>query len=427
MNEINKTNLKEIRKLVFSNIDLEKIEGISDNRQALIIEIKELIKKQILLNKRYLSSYELQLITTLLVDEIMGLGPLRELVDDSSISDILVNGPNDIYVERYGKLEKTNISFLDNEQLTDIAKRMVAKVGRRIDESQPLVDARLADGSRLNVVIAPIALDGTSISIRKFSNKKLSLEELINYNAINQQVANLLVIAAISRCNILISGGTGSGKTTMLNALSAHISSDERIITLEDAAELKLNQPHLVRLETRMAGVEDSGLVNMRDLVINALRMRPDRIIIGECRGAEAFEMLQAMNTGHDGSMSTIHANTPKDALSRLENLVMMAGFNLPIDAIRTNIASAIDLIIQIARLNDGSRKLISIMELCGIDENDKYIYNKLVEFIPSNERKDGKIVGSYKISPLASNSRLAKKALMFNISKYLEEFYKSV
>lgn len=414
-------SIRFIREKVLSEIDIEKIEQLIDDHAIFLKEILRVIQKVATQNQKYLSKYELQMMGEIISDEIMGLGPLRVLMEDEEVSDILVNGPSNIYIEKGGKLEKTNRHFIDNGQLTDIAKRLVAKMGRRIDDAQPLVDARMPDGSRLNVVINPIALDGTSISIRKFNKSSKTLEELSNYGSMSKEIAEILMIASKSRCNIVVSGGTGSGKTTLLNALSHHISDDERIVTLEDAAELKLQQPHIVRLETRMAGVENSGQVTMRMLVINALRMRPDRIIVGECRGGEAFEMLQAMNTGHDGSMTTLHANSPFDAMSRLENLVMMAGFNLPIEAIRHNIASAVNIIVQIARLNDGSRKVIKISELTGIENGQIKLYDIFDFQVDPKRDKNGKIQGHYIFNNLPKNSILEKNAMMFNIYPELE------
>lgn len=419
--------IRFIREKVLSEIDIEKIEQLTDGDRSIFLkEILRIIQKVAVQNQKYLSKYELQMTGEIIADEIMGLGPLRVLMEDEDVSDVLVNGPYSIYVEKYGKLEKANAYFIDNDQLTDIAKRLVAKMGRRIDDAQPLVDARLPDGSRLNVVINPIALDGTSISIRKFNKNSKTLEELAKYGSMTAEIAEILMIASYSRCNIVVSGGTGSGKTTLLNALSHHISNDERIVTLEDAAELKLQQPHIVRLETRMAGVENSGQVTMRMLVINALRMRPDRIIVGECRGGEAFEMLQAMNTGHDGSMTTLHANSPYDAMSRLENLVMMAGFNLPIEAIRHNIASAVNIIVQIARLNDGSRKVIKISELVGIKQGEIELYDIFVFEANPKRDKDGKIQGRYVFKGLPQDSILEKNAIMFNIHSRLQKVFET-
>ncbi|PAF45752.1 CpaF family protein [Helicobacter sp. 11S02629-2] len=419
--------LGEIRIATLGEIDLDKIESIIDNRDLLIREITKVIQKVAASKKLYLSLQDLSSFAEAISDEVMGLGPLRALMEDPDISDILVNGPENIYIETKGKLTKAKETFIDNDQLTDIAKRLVAKMGRRIDDGQPLVDARMPDGSRLNVVIRPIAIDGTSISIRKFNNSSKSLEELAQFGSMSREIVQILMIAAYSRCNIVVSGGTGSGKTTLLNALSQHISNDERIVTLEDAAELKIKQPHLVRLETRMAGVEKSGQVTMRDLVINALRMRPDRIIVGECRGGEAFEMLQAMNTGHDGSMTTVHANSPRDAISRLENLVMMAGFELPLNAIRYNIASAVNLIVQIARLNDGSRKVIKVTEIIGMEDSGSIILKDIFEFVPDIKRdKDNKIVGSYHCHGLPKDSALEKNAIMFGVKELLDKTLES-
>lgn len=415
-------SIRFIREKVFTEIDIEKVESLMDNHEVFLKEILKVIQKVAAQNQKYLSKYELQLMGEIISDEIMGLGPLRILMEDEAISDILVNGPNNVYVEKGGKLHKTERYFIDNGQLTDIAKRLVAKMGRRIDDAQPLVDARLPDGSRLNVVIAPVALDGTSISIRKFNKVSRTLDELASYGSMSPDISAMLRICSKTRCNTIVSGGTGSGKTTLLNALSQHISNDERIVTLEDAAELKLLQPHIVRLETRMAGVEKSGQVDMRALVINALRMRPDRIIVGECRGGEAFEMLQAMNTGHDGSMTTLHANSPFDAMSRLENLVMMAGFNLPLEAIRHNISSAVDVIVQIARLNDGSRKVIQISELLGI-ENEKLKIHDIFEFQVEPERdENGRIKGHYVFYGLHKDSVITKNSAMFNMLPDLEK-----
>ena len=344
-----------------------------------------------------------------LIDEIKGLGPLQPLINDPDISDIMVNGPDCIYIERKGKLERSDITFIDHEQLQTIARRIAADAGRRVDEASPLCDARLPDGSRVNIAIPPIALDGAVISIRKFSTNRIELEKLVQFGSLSEAMGHVLAIAARCRLNILISGGTGSGKTTLLNALSRHIASNERIITIEDAAELQLQQPHVVRLETRPPGIENTGAINQRDLVINALRMRPDRIIIGECRGTEAFEMLQAMNTGHDGSMSTLHANTPRDALARLESLVMMAMPNLPATAIRRNIVSAVDLVIQISRLHDGSRKVMSISEVMGIE--GEQITLEEIFFFQQQGCSDEEIHGEFQCTGLLERSILTKKS----------------
>ncbi|ORT49219.1 pilus assembly protein CpaF [Vibrio sp. qd031] len=360
-----------------------------------------------------------------LVDELQGLGPLQQLMDDESISDIMINGSEQVYIERNGKVEIAEVNFVDEKQLVDIAKRMASRVGRRVDESSPLCDARLADGSRVNIVIPPIAIDGTSISIRKFKKQSIGLEELTGFGAMSNEMAQLLAIASRCRLNILISGGTGSGKTTMLNALSRHISNGERIVTIEDAAELKMQQPHVVRLETRKAGIENTGEIHQRDLVINALRMRPDRIIIGECRGSEAFEMLQAMNTGHDGSMSTLHANTPRDALARVESMVMMATSNLPLEAIRRTIVSAVDIIVQISRLHDGSRKVMSITEVVGL-EGSNVVMEEIFRFEPRSSDNPSVVNGEFLTAGLMQRSALVEKAKFFGLEKQLDSlFYK--
>ncbi|EOU2462858.1 CpaF family protein [Vibrio navarrensis] len=355
-----------------------------------------------------------------LIDELTGLGPLQSLMDDDDITDIMVNGPEAVFVERFGQVEKTDVSFVDDKQLRQIAQRIVSRVGRRVDEASPLADARLPDGSRVNVVISPISLDGTAISIRKFKKQSIGLPELVEFGAISPKMAKVLMIAARCRCNILNSGGTGSGKTTLLNGLSQFISEKERILTIEDAAELQLRQPHVLRLETRVAGTEGSGQVNQRDLVINALRMRPDRIIIGECRGPEAFEMLQAMNTGHDGSMSTLHANTPRDALARVESMIMMANLSLPLEAIRRTIVSAVNIVVQVSRLHDGSRKVTSISEVVGL-EGENVVLEEIFRFEPDEVQAEGETIRGRFLTPgLMQRSALAKKSRYFGLYEEL-------
>ena len=329
--------------------------------------------------------------------DMVGYGPLEPLLRDDSISDIMVNGPNRVFIERKGKVYQSDVTFTSAAQLGSIAQKMAASVGRRVDESSPLVDCRLPDGSRVNVVFPPLAIDGACISIRKFSKKKLDFDAMVAGGSMSSHVARILEIAARCRLNIVISGGTGSGKTTMLNALSRLIDVGERIVTIEDAAELQLQQPHVVRLETRPLNMEGKGEVNQRDLLKNALRMRPDRIIVGEVRGAEAFDMLQAMNTGHDGSICTIHANTTRDALTRIENMVQM-GFSLPPRAIRMQIAGAVDLIIQVERMRDGVRRLSQVSEIVGM-EGDVITMNEVFAFEFIGEDATGRLSGTYKTS----------------------------
>ena len=395
------------RSELLSNLNIEKLDEIQSERDKLIDELVQVVYRVASASNTYITSADAVFMAEIVADEIGGYGPIRELMEDDTVNDILVNGPDNVWIERAGILEKTEKYFVNNEQLTDIAKRMVARVGRRIDDSSPLVDSRLPDGSRLNVVIHPIALDGTSISIRKFSKNKKSLQELVNFGSMTREMANFLIIAARSRVNIIVSGGTGSGKTTLLNALSNYISHSERVVTLEDTAELRLEQPHVVRLETRLAGVE-----------------RPERIIVGECRGAEAFQMLQAMNTGHDGSMSTLHANSPRDATARLESMIMMANASLPLEAIRRNIASAVNIIIQASRLNDGSRKIVNITELMGM-ENGQIVLQDIFSYQPSKYRdNNGKILGEFISHGLLTRSIVYQNAQVFNLSNELQSIF---
>jgi pilus assembly protein CpaF len=333
-----------------------------------------------------------------LLDDMIGLGPLEPLLQDELVTDIMVNGPNNVWVERHGKLEQVVLQFRDNQHVTNIAQRIAAAIGRRVDEASPLVDARLADGSRVNIVLPPLALCGPTLSIRKFPSRKITLDIMVRQGNASEALARFLEIAARSRLNLCISGGTGSGKTTLLNAISRFIDPGERIITIEDAAELQLQQPHVVSLETRPASLEGTGEVNQRDLVKNALRMRPDRIILGEVRSSEAFDMLQAMNTGHDGSMCTLHANTPRDALSRIENMVMMGGMGLPLRAIRTQIASALDVVVQIERMRDGVRRIQSVIEVVGL-EGEVITTQDLFTFKWESENRDGSVRGTFQAS----------------------------
>lgn len=329
------------------------------------------------------------------IDEVLGLGPLELILKDQTISDILINGPKNIYVERGGRMEKSTVEFRDNKHLLQIIDRIVSKVGRRIDETSPMVDARLEDGSRVNAIIPPLALDGAAVSIRRFGSNPLKLEDLLNYKAFTPEMVMLLEGCIKARLNIIIAGGTGSGKTTLLNTLSSFIGHEDRIVTIEDAAELQLQQDHVVRLETRPANIEGNGAVTATDLVKNALRMRPERIIIGECRGGETLDMLQAMNTGHDGSMTTIHANSPRDAIARLETLVMMAGFELPVKAIRQQISGAVDVLIQANRLQGGPRRVTAITEIVGM-EQDTIVMQDIYKFSQQGVDESGKAYGHF-------------------------------
>jgi pilus assembly protein CpaF len=329
------------------------------------------------------------------LDETLGFGPLEFLLKDPTISDILINGPKSIYVERRGKLEKTAVEFRDNKHLLQIIDRIVSRVGRRVDEVCPMVDARLPDGSRVNAIIPPLALDGAAVSIRRFGSNPLKLEDLLNFKAFTPEMVMLLEGAIKARLNVIVSGGTGSGKTTLLNTLSSFIPNHERVVTIEDAAELQLQQEHVVRLETRPPNIEGKGAITATDLVRNALRMRPERIIIGECRGPEALDMLQAMNTGHDGSLTTLHANTPRDALARLETMIMMSGFEMPIRAMRQQISSAVDLIIQASRLQGGPRRVTYITEVVGM-EQDTVIMQDIYQYVQEGIDENGRARGRF-------------------------------
>ena len=416
-----------MRERMLANIDINKVELLVGDRNKLIGLLSQTFDDLFNNNEYNLTTQAQKYIIEMIADEITGFGPLRELMEDDSISDIMVNGPERIFIERYGLLKLTDRRFVNNTQLTDIAKRLMQKVNRRIDEGRPLADARLIDGSRINVAISPIALDGTALSIRKFSKNKRRLEDLVDMGAMSSDMANFLIIAASCRVNIIISGGTGSGKTTLLNALSKYISEDERVITLEDAAELNLEQPHVVRMETRLAGLENTGQITMRDLVINSLRMRPDRIIIGECRGEETFEMLQAMNTGHNGSMSTLHANTPRDAVARLESMIMMGPVNMPLITIRRNIASAINLIVQVSRMNDGSRKIRNISEIMGM-EGKHVVLQDIFTFQPASTRDDkGRIQGEFINHGLFNRSSVRINADIHNLANELNSVFSTV
>ncbi|MFL1463811.1 CpaF family protein, partial [Roseococcus sp. DSY-14] len=358
--------MTELRGLALSRLDPALVASVAADRLGGEVErvLAEIANEQ----RLQLNGREQRQLALELVDDMLGLGPLEPLLDDDAITDIMVNGPDHVFVETGGRMVPSGVRFRDVQHLANISQRIAASVGRRIDESSPMVDARLADGSRVNIIFPPIALDGPCLSIRKFARRRIDFEALVRFGSLSRPMARILQVAARCRLNVLVSGGTGSGKTTMMNAMSQLIDPGERIVTVEDAAELQLQQPHVVRLETRPPSLEGRGEVTQRDLVRNALRMRPDRIVLGECRGPEAFDMLQAMNTGHDGSMSTIHANTARDALVRVENMVMMGAFGLPTRAIRTQIASAIDLVVQVERQRDGVRRVVQVTELAGLE-----------------------------------------------------------
>ena len=387
----------DVHRILISKLDLEKLSTVqgSKAKQAVAALVQSIIAE----SKLPLSASEKERIQSDLLDEVFGLGPLEPLLRDPQISDILVNNKDLVYVERGGILQKTDIVFRDDRHILQVIDRIVSKVGRRVDESSPMVDARLPDGSRVNAIIPPLALDGPALSIRRFGTGPLSAEALVDLRSASPEMLQLLAAAVRARISILISGGTGAGKTTFLNMLSHYIPDSERIITIEDAAELQLAQENIVRLETRPPNVEGQGAIKQRQLLINSLRMRPDRIIIGEVRGEESFDMLQAMNTGHEGSMTTIHANSPRDALSRLESMVyMVPGLNLPERSVRQQIASAITIVVQCSRLADGSRKVMSISEITGMEEN-VISMQEIFSFQRKGIGPDGRVVGAFKPS----------------------------
>jgi len=418
VNLAGRDDLKErVRAALMSRIDPAVAGRIP--RQRLRAEVALLVSAIATEEKVQLNEAEETALAVELTDDMVGLGPLEPLLQDDRVTDILVNGPYDVYVERTGKLEKTNARFRDAQHVVHVSQRIATAVGRRIDEASPLVDARLADGSRVNIVVPPLCLNGGTISIRKFSKQNLTLDTMVRQGNLSEQMAQFLDLAARCRVNILISGGTGSGKTTLMNAVSRHIDSNERIITIEDAVELRLQQPHVVQLESRPPNIEGVGAIPQRELVRNALRMRPDRIIVGEVRGNEAFDMLQAMNTGHDGSMSTIHANTPRDALFRLENMVLMAAHNLPLRALRAQIASAINIIVQIERMRDGIRRVERICEISGM-EGEIVSTRDIFTFKHKGEGRDGYLEGTFEPSKLRPD--LAEKAAQYGLDRQLLE-----
>lgn len=406
---------KVVAPVLMDRIDIGSVRETP--RDELAKRITVLVGEIVVEQKVQLNAVEQRELVRTLVDDMTGLGPLEALLADDQVTDIMVNGPHQIYVEKHGKLQMTDVAFRDQQHAMNVATRIVTRVGRRVDESSPLVDARLEDGSRVNVIMPPLAIDGVSISIRKFAKYKLNIDQMVRQLNMSPEMGTVLKIAARSRLNILISGGTGSGKTTLLNALSQMIDPGERIVTIEDAAELKLQQPHVVRLETRPANLEGLGEITMRDLLKNALRMRPDRIILGEVRGAEAMDVLQAMNTGHDGSLCTLHANNPRETLTRLENMTTMAGFNLPASAIRTQISDAVDMIVQISRMRDGKRRITQVVELVG-REGDVITTQDLFKYEFDGEDNDGNLVGRFVSSRMRPH--FLAKAAYFGLDKRL-------
>ncbi len=387
-------NLKRrIHTKLVDKLDLSRVGELEGD--VLRREIRLVVEHLCDTEDTYLNRNERDRLIDEVLDETFGLGPLELLLKDEAISEIMINGPKHVFVERSGKLEKTPVVFRDDKHLMQIIDRIVSKVGRRVDEVCPMCDARLPDGSRVNAIIPPLALDGASVTIRRFGSNPLKLEDLLNYKSLTPEMVMLLEGAMKARLNIIISGGTGSGKTTLLNTLSSFISNDDRIVTIEDAAELQLQQDHTVRLETRPPNIEGKGRISATDLVRNSLRMRPDRIIIGECRGGETLDMLQAMNTGHEGSLTTCHANTPRDAMARLETMIMMAGFEMPITAMRKQIASAVDLIVQASRLQGGTRKTTYITEILGM-EQDTIVMQDIYKFVQDGVDENSRAIGHF-------------------------------
>jgi pilus assembly protein CpaF len=384
----------DLHRKILDRLDLEKLGRTTGDsaREEVLVVIRNAVNTEVV----PLSFAERERLSREILDEIFGLGPLEPLLKDHGISDILVNRFDRVYIERAGKLELTGLSFKDNPHLMQIIERIVSRVGRRVDESSPMVDARLADGSRVNAIIPPLAIDGPCLSIRRFGREPVTARQMIENQSLTEGMLELLSAMVKGRLNILISGGTGAGKTTLLNVLSGYIPNSDRIVTIEDAAELQLKQEHVVRLETRPPNIEGKGAVRQRQLVINSLRMRPDRIVVGEVRGEEAFDMLQAMNTGHEGSLTTVHANSPRDALARIENMVSMANLNIPERAVRHQIAAALHAVVQIARLSDGTRKVITVSEILGMD-GDSVAMRDIFEFERSGIDEGGKVRGSFR------------------------------
>jgi pilus assembly protein CpaF len=391
------TDLKvELHQRLLGLINLSALDTMS--REQIEDEVGDIVLEELDKQRHALNQAERRRLVDDVLDELLGLGPIEPLLKDATITDILVNGHDSVFVERFGVLEPSPVRFKDSKHLVRIIQKIVSAVGRRVDESAPMVDARLADGSRVNAVVPPLALDGALLSIRKFAKTPISMARLTEIGSVPVQVADVLKAVVAARLNVLISGGTGSGKTTMLNAMSAFIDTRERIVTIEDSAELQLQQPHVARLETRPANIEGKGEILQRDLVKNSLRMRPDRIIVGEVRAGEAFDMLQAMNTGHDGSMTTVHANTPRDALSRVEQMIGMSGIDVPARSARAQIASAIHVVVQVARLSDGRRRLVSLSEISGM-EGDVITMQEIFRFRQTGISSDGMVQGRFEAS----------------------------
>ncbi len=390
----------DLHRKLLETLNLSAIEKVSE--QDLRHEIGEIAREELTGSDLVLNRAEFEQLLNDLVHEVTGLGPLEPLLADQSVTDILVNTYKQCYVERSGKLELTNVQFKDNGHLMRVINKIVSAVGRRVDESQPWVDARLADGSRVNAMVPPCALDGPLLSIRKFATIPFTIDKLIAYGAFSEEMALFLHACVRTRLNVLISGGTGSGKTTTLNALSSFIPNEERIVTIEDTAELQMQQDHVARMESRPSNIEGTGAVTIRDLVRNALRMRPDRIVVGECRGDEVIDMLQAMNTGHDGSMTTIHANSPRDAMGRIENMIGMSGIELPLKAVRANIAAAVDIIVQVSRMSDGKRRMLSVSEIVGM-EGDVITMQEVFKFNRQGTDSQGRIIGRYQATGIRS------------------------
>lgn len=416
-----KEKLDEVKVKVFNDlmeaVDLSELSALTPDQVR--EEINDMVSEIISMRGLVLSLPEQQTVIKDICNDILGLGPLEPLLERDDIADLMVNGPDVVYIEVNGKMEKTDVKFRDQAQLMNICQRIVSAVGRRVDESSPICDARLADGSRVNVIAPPLAIDGTALTIRKFKKDKLTLEDLLQFGSITPELKTVLEVISAIRLNTLISGGTGSGKTTLLNCMTGHIEPSERIITCEDSAELQLQQPHVVRLETRPPNLEGKGEISMRDLVKNCLRMRPERIIVGEVRGPEAFDLLQAMNTGHDGSMGTVHANNPRESMSRIENMIMMGGYNLPSKAMREQISGAIHVIVQAARLRDGSRKITHVTEVVGM-EGDVVTLQDICVYEIEGEDSSGKLIGRHKFTGMRPS--FWEKAKYYGLERKLAE-----